>query len=215
MKRLLFSTVFLSFFSHFLFAQAYEGTTKYDKKTQRAIMIDYSFPPEAVENAFVQKMGELGYKPKEEKGLFNSDKGFLVFKSAYITEISDQAVDYIIKVEKKSRKEDDQSVLYMIINKGDQNVLEGMNAEGVTQAKLFLNNLLPDVEAANLELQIRDQEEKIAKSEKKLKGLKDDQESLEKKLRENSKDQEDTSKEIEAGKQALEALKAKRNPVSN
>lgn len=215
MKRLLFSTVVLSFFSHFLFAQAYEGTTKYNKKTQRAIMIDYSFPPEAVENAFVQKMGELGYKPKEEKGLFNSDKGFLVFKSAYITEISDQAVDYIIKVERKSRKEDDQSVLYMIMNKGDQNVLEGMNAEGVTQAKLFLNNLLPDVEAANLELQIRDQEEKIAKAEKKLKGLKDDQESLEKKLRENTKDQEDTSKEIEAGKQALEALKAKRNPVSN
>lgn len=178
-------------------------------------MIDYSFPPEAVENAFVQKMAQLGYKPKEEKGLFNSDKGFLVFKSAYITEISDQAVDYIIKVEKKSRKEDDQSVLYMIMNKGDQNVLEGMNAEGVTQAKLFLNSLLPDVEAANLELQIKDQEEKIAKAEKKLKGLKDDQESLEKKLKENSKDQDDTSKEIEAGKQALEALKAKRNPVSN
>lgn len=215
MKRSLFSIFLLLGISCILFGQAYEGTTKYDKKTQRSVMIDYSFPPEAVENAFIQKMADLGYKPKEEKGLFNSDRGFLVFKSAYLTDISDQAVDYIIKVEKKGRKDDDQSVLYMIMLKGDKNILEGMTVENVMKAKSFLNNLAPDVEAANLELQIQGQEEVIAKAEKKLKDLKDDQDNLEKKLRENSKDQENTAKEIEAGKQALEALKGKRKSGSN
>jgi len=210
MKRLLFSAIILVVFSNLIFAQAYEGTTKYDKKTQRTVMIDYSYPPEAVQNAFVQKMSQLGYKPKEEKGLFNSDKGFLVFKNAYVTQISDQAIDYIVKVERKSRKESDQSVIYMIMLKGDQNVLEGMGANEVSGAKTFLDELLPEVEAANLELQIKDQDDKIAKAEKKLKGLKDDQANLEKKLKENSKDQEDTVAEIAAGKQALEALKLKR-----
>ena len=54
----------------------------YDKKKQRAIMIDYTYSAEAVQNAIVKKMERMGYKPKEEKGIFNKDKGFLVFKNA-------------------------------------------------------------------------------------------------------------------------------------
>ncbi len=46
-----------------------------------------------------------------------------------------------------------------------------------------MNNLQPDVEASNLELQIKDQEDVVAKAEKKLKNLKDDQESMEKKIK--------------------------------
>jgi len=55
-----------------------------------------------VENAFVKRMEKLGYKAKEEKGILNRDKGFLVFKNAYVTDISKDRLDYIIKVERKS-----------------------------------------------------------------------------------------------------------------
>ena len=161
-----------------VFAQAYESSIQYDKKKQVAIAIDYTFPPEAVENAFNQKMEKMGYKGKEEKGILNKDKGFLVYKNAYVTDISPDRMDYIVKVERKSRKEKDETVLYLIMNKNGENAMATMEAVSVGQAKVFLNNMIPDIEAANLELQIKDQEEIVAKAEKKLNGLKDDQVSL-------------------------------------
>jgi hypothetical protein len=191
-------------------SQAYEGSIEYDKKKQQAILIDYSFPPDAVQNAIVQKMGKLGYKPKEEKGLFNKDKGFLVFKNAYITDINGDRMDFVINVERKSRKASDQSVLYMIMYKDGGNALLAMKPDDINKAKSFLHNMLPEVEAADLELRIKDQEETISKAEKKLKTLKDDQASLEKRLSENKSDQEATQKDIETQKQALGVLIGKR-----
>ena len=41
-------------------AQAYQGSIEFDKKKQQAFIIDYSYPPEAVENAILQKNGEYG-----------------------------------------------------------------------------------------------------------------------------------------------------------
>ena len=191
-------------------AQAYEGNTQYDKKKQPAVIIDYNFSPEAVENAIVLKLQRMGYKPKEEKGLFNKDKGFLVFKNAYITDISKDRMDYAVNIERKSRKQKDEATLYMIMLKDGGNAMSAMGAEDVEKAKSFLNNMLPEVEAADLEIQVKDQEELVAKSEKKLKNLKDDQISLETKLRNNKTDQETTQKDIEAQKQALGILIGRR-----
>ena len=192
--------------SFFAAAQAYEANIQYDKKKQAAIAIDYSYPPEAVENAIIKRMERIGYKGKEEKGFLNKDKGFLIFKNAYITDISSERMDYVIKVERKSRKASDESELYMIMMKGDDNALGKMPAFSVRNAKLFLNEMMPDIEAAYLEIQIKDQEETVAKAEKKLQGLKDDQASLEKKLQDNRTAQETTQKDIEAQRQALGTL---------
>lgn len=191
-------------------AQAYESNIQYDKKKQAAIAIDYAYPPEAVENAIIQKMEKMGYKGKEEKGLFNRDKGFLVFKNAYVTDISQDRMDYIIKVERKSRKESDEAVLYLIMNKDGENAIGKMESYDIGKAKSFLNDMLPDIEAADLELQIKDQEETVAKAEKKLKGLQDDKVVLERKLKDNEKSQDDTIKDIEAQKETLETLRGKR-----
>src|SRR5687768_520367 len=191
-------------------AQAKEGKIEFDKKKQEAIVLEYNYPAQAVENAIIQKMGKMGYKAKEEKGIFNKDKGFIVFKNAYVTDISNDRMDYIIKVERKSRKEEDESVLYLIMNKESENALAKMEAVNVGNAKLFLNNMLPDIEAANLEIQIKNQEEVVAKSEKKLKELRDDETSLEKRLKQNREDQESTQKDIEAQRTALEILMGRR-----
>ena len=193
-----------------VWSQAYEGNIDYDKKKQQAILIDYSYPPDAVQNAIIQKMGKMGYKAKEEKGIFNKDKGFLVFKNAYVTDISGDRMDILINVERKSRKASDESVLYMIMMKDGANALLTMEPGTINKAKSFLNNMLPEVEAADLELRIKDQEETVAKAEKKLRDLKDDQTSLEKKLQDNKASQEATQKDIEAQKQALGTLMGKR-----
>jgi hypothetical protein len=191
-------------------SQAYEGNIQYDKKKQQAIAIDYSYPPAAVENAIVQKMEKMGYKAKEEKGILNKDKGFLIFKNVYVTDISSDKMDFYIKVERKGKKANDESTLYMIMNKEGGNALITMKPDDINKAKSFLNNMLPAVEAADLELRIKGQEETVAKAEKKLSNLKSDQISLEKKLSDNKADQESTQKDIEVQKQALGVLMGKR-----
>jgi hypothetical protein len=210
MKKLYLLMIALSIGIVPLFSQAYEGTTQYDKKKQPAILIEYAYPAEAVENAFIKKMEMLGYKVKEEKGILNRDKGFLIFKNAYITDISQDRFDYIVKAERKSRKEDDESVLYLIIQKDDENAINEMDAYDVGRAKTFLNNLLPDIEAAKLELDIKAQEESLAKAEKKLKELQEDKINLERKLANNAKDQDQTIRDIDSMKQTLINLQGKR-----
>ncbi len=203
-------------FSASVFSQAYEGKIDYDKKKQDAFMIDYNYPAEAVENALIKKMEQLGYKGKEEKGLFNKDKGFRVFKAVYVTDITAGSMDYAFKVE--SKRKGKESVVYMVIlGKDGANAKTLFESSGVDKAKSFLNNLEPLIEEANLELQIKDQEELLAKAQKKLKDLKDDKESMEKKIKnlqddikDNEKAQDNQQKEIDEQSKSVESLKAKR-----
>lgn len=209
MKKICFTLLSVFVLQLAVSAQAYEGNTDYDKKKQPAFVIDYPYPAEAVENAVVKKMGRLGYKSKEEKGLFNKDKGFRNFKDAYVTEISSDKMDYVLKVESKGKKSD-AAVIYMIILKDGVNQKPLFDSYMVEKAKAFLNSLQPDVIAENLELDIIAQEDAVAKAEKKLRNLKDDEADLEKKLKNNREDQSNTEKEIQSKKEALEALKSKR-----
>jgi len=162
-------------------------------------------------------MEKLGYNGKAEKGLFNKDKGFRVYKNTIISEISDKSMDYVLKVDQKSRKEDDKSIIYLVLLKDGENAMSSLDGYDIDKVKSFLNNLLPDVEAANLELQIDKQGEVIVKSEKKFKNLRSDKEDLENKIKKlqddiqkNLKEQEDTQKDIENQRKALEDLKSRR-----
>jgi hypothetical protein len=199
-------------------AQAYEGSISYNKKNQQAFVIEYAYSPDAVQNAFVKKMESMGYKSREEKGLFNRDKGFLVFSGAIVPDIISAGMDYFVKVERKSRKDDNSAVLYMVINdKAGANVFSTFDADGISHAKNFLNNLAPDVEAANLELQIIAQQDVVTKAQKKLKRLQDDKTDMEKKIKKlqedsdnNVKEQGKAQKDIENQQKALDDLRAKR-----
>jgi len=199
-----------------LFAQAYESTIDYDKKKQDAFVVDYAYPQEAVENAIIKKMDQLGYKGKEEKGLFNKDKGFRVFKSAYITDISSNSMDYAFKVESK-RKGTESTIYMVIIGKDGNNAKSQFESSGIDKAKSFLNHLEPIVEAENLELRIKDQEALLAKAQKKMSDLKNGKDNMEKKIKklqddikDNEKAQEDQAKEIENQTKELETMKGKR-----
>lgn len=219
MKQVLFFLLTLSM-SSFVFSQAYEGSIEYDKKKQRAFVIDYHYSQEAVENAVIQKMGKLGFEGNEEKGLFNKDKGFHVFKNVFISDISQNSMDYMFKVEQKSRKEKDEAVLYLIIYSSGENAMPKFDVYDIGKAKSFLNSLAPDVQAADLELQIEAQEDAVAMAEKKYKNFQSDKEDMENKIKKlqddiqkNLKDQDDAQRDIENQKQILDNLRMKRNPV--
>ena len=120
---------------------AYEDKIEYNKEKQACLVMEYNFSQAAVENAVVARMNKLGFKGKEEKGMFNKDKGFRVYKDALIGDISPGRYNYIINVDRKSRKESDAAVLYLIIMKDDGNALSRLNTEELGNAKTFLNNL--------------------------------------------------------------------------
>jgi len=216
MKKTILFLILLNAVS-LVFAQAFEDKIEFSKKTQPCLVMNYDYPNEAVENAIISRMDKLGYKGKEEKGLFNKDKGFRVYKGIYIHEISSNRYDYILKVERKSRKESDQTVLYFFIQKDNDNIMSSLPAEDIGKAKSFLYNLLPDIEAANLEIQILAQEETVSKAEKKFRSLQSDKEDMEKRMKklqddikQNEKDQDDQQAEIESLKKILEDLRSKR-----
>jgi len=208
--RHLFTTLALIFF--FIYAaeaQSYEGTVDYQKKDEKAIIIEFPYSSSVVEGAIVDKMEKMGFKKKEAKG-------FLIYKNIILSEISSEPADYLIRVDRKSRKDNDASLVYLIVNRNDQNMIaasEDLNAG----SKAFLNNLSPELEAYNLEVQIKDQDAIVTKAEKKLKDLQDDNDNMQRKIKklqddleQNARDQQNQQNELERQKQILEAIKAKR-----
>lgn len=210
MKKLTLFLLGLGFTLTIFSQQAYESKVEYLKKTQETFAIDFPYPPSVVEAALVEKLEKMGYKAKESKG-------FRVYKGAIISQISSESMDYVFRVERKSRKEKDEAVVFMMVNKADANMMSLLDSDVKTQAKLFLNDMAPYMEAYNLEVEIKNQEEMVTKAEKKLSKLESDGDDLQKKLKklesdieENKKDQESQAKEIENQKQILEAMRGKR-----
>jgi len=220
MRKLVLFTIFLSI-SFLLKAQAHEGSVEYNKGKQACIVMEYNYPAEAVENAMRAKLLKLGYGGREEKGMFNKDKGFRVYKETTVGEISPNKYDYAINIERKSHKEADETVVSLVIFKDDVNALSKLSKEELEKVKSFLNNLLPEVEASNLELLIGAQILTVEKADNKLKTLEDDRIQLESKIKKlqeelekNIKDQEIQKKEIENQNRSLDALKGRRKTAA-
>lgn len=199
-----------SFLVSFSWAQPYEGKVEFDKKRQDAFLCDYAASPEAVDLAVMKYFQQLGYKPVEEKGIFNKDKGFKIFKDAYLTDLNGEKLDYLIKVESRTKKNTEGATLTFLVMKGFLNEKNDMKEDEIKKVKRFLSSLDASVQREYLELQIKSQEDQVIKSQKKLTALKAEQIDLDKKLQTNAASQQDTEKEISAKQTALEVLKAKR-----
>ena len=196
-----------------LMAQAKEGTIDYKKKKQQCFFINYNFPPEAVENALIGKLSRMGYKGRGEKGMFNKDKGFNVYKETTPTDISPGKYDYVVNIERKSKKESDETVLYLLILNNDVNALPLLSKEETRKAKSFLEDLTPEVEEAHIDILIAAQLGVITNAEKKMKQLQMDSVELQNKIVKlqeemlnNSKAQEAQVAEIVNQKKILEAI---------
>ncbi|HEY5966873.1 MAG TPA: hypothetical protein VIU35_02795 [Chitinophagaceae bacterium] len=216
MRKFFFSVIFLPvyFLSN---AQAKEGTIEYKKKKQECFFINYNFPPEAVENALIGKLSRMGYKGREEKGMFNKDKGFNIYKEATLTDISPGKYDYVVNIERKSKKESDETVVHLLIFNNDINALPLLSKEETRKAKSFLEDLTPEVEEAHTDILIAAQLGVITNAEKKMKQLQTDSVELQKKIVKlqeemliNSKAQEAQVAEVANQKKILEAIQTRK-----
>ena len=188
------------------YGQAYESKIDYNKTSQAAVVSEYKFSEEIVQKTLRDKLERMGYKIK-------STKGFLVISNAVIESVNSKPLEYAFKIERKSRKEKDITLLFAIVNDNEVNA----TADNSEKLKGFLSDLIPSIEATNVDFMVNEQYAAVVKSQKKLKNLQDDQNSMERKIRNlqddmkrNAKEQEDLQKEIVRQQEALNALKTKK-----
>lgn len=193
------------------FSQAHLTTVDYQKTMQPGVELEMPFSDKTVINTIINKIEKLGYKA-------NTSKGFTIFKGVVIRDISPNSLDLYFVAERKSRKEKDASILTMMLSSGFERFIgDSTNSKIIDNAKVFLNNLFTEVEAFDLELQVKDQDDAAKKADKKYNNLVEDGQDLQKKkiklekeIVENIKKQADQKAESEKQLQILETLKAKR-----
>ncbi|MBS1510142.1 MAG: hypothetical protein JST86_04830 [Bacteroidetes bacterium] len=193
------------------FAQSRTATVEYQKINRQAVVADIPFPEKTVRDAIDNKMEQMGYKGKE-------NKGFVVYKGVHLPDLGSDSYDLYFSADKVSRKDKDNSTLTLMISKGfDAFVSDSSDSRVISNAKNYLDSIKNMIAAYDLELQITSQEDVVKKANKKYDNLVDDGNSLEKKrkniekdIADNKKDQASQQTEIEKQKQILETLRGKR-----
>jgi hypothetical protein len=203
LMMLLFA-VFSQFHAHTQ-SNTTESSIEYHKGDKVAAVIELPYPPDVVEEAIKDFLAKKGVKDSKYKG-------FSIFRSTRMYDSDLNVHDLHFKVERKSRKEKDVSVVYLLVGRPGENV--GLRTKDdrykVDDGKGFLSNMAPSIEAYNLEVEIKNQDEVLKKAEKKMKNLQDEQKELQEKLEKNKKEQEKQTAELTKQKTTLEAMQGRR-----
>jgi hypothetical protein len=188
------------------YSQMYESKVDYNRTQQAAVVSEYNYPEQIVEKTLRDKLEHMGYK-------IRSSRGFLVISNATLSNISSKPMEYAFKVDRKSKKEKDVAVLSAVMIENGVNA----TAENTAGLKSFLTDLIPSIEAVNVDFMVNEQYNAVVKSQKKLKNLQDDQSSMERKVRnlqddlkKNAREQDDLQKQITKQQEVLDAFKTKK-----
>ena len=211
-----YSLSFFFFIAVIAFAQAPMKTTaEYNGQKYPCYITTFNLPPEETEKVVKERMKAQGYNPEKSKG-------FLVYRNVKLNDLDmDQNQDVIFKIDRKSRKEKDQSEVIMIAAKAGE-----IPSEKVKGAKIvaevttpvnsvaFLNSFQSDINLAAYNLELEKMTDDVAKAEKTQENLQKDQVKLEKKIKDlqddlvvNQKDQEKQTEEIARLRKLLEDKK--------
>jgi hypothetical protein len=190
---------------------AVESAFNFKKVMVPSLSMEALAPKKITEKAILDKLSARFGKSKGEKD-------FEVFKGIRIPEVGPDVYDMYVYTDKKSKKEDDKSIVTILISLGNENWISNTtNPTVIANAKTFMQSMLPWVAAGNLDKQIADAEDEYKKLTKKYDNSVDDGKKLEKKKADIEKDildnkTEQSTKKADAEKQrlAVEALKAQK-----
>lgn len=214
MKKLIFLVVVLIIAKSGL-SQAMLGKVEYQRNQQPSTIIELPYSVETLEGAIKDHLSNKGSKPVQSKG-------FMLFKNVQLALSDPSPSDLYFKIEPKSRREKQKSVIYMMVAKPNENVAtrSSEDVNGMQQAQSFLNDFEPIIETYSLNLQIKEQEENIKRAETKYTNLTNEQKDLEKrkksledKIQENINEQEKQKLEVEKQKELLQGLMSKKKPI--
>jgi hypothetical protein len=215
MKRMLFAVLALTLACTSVFSQsaATFGKIDYQKGEKQVAIIELPYKPDIVEGALKNKLQTALVKEQRLKGM-------QVFKGARLTSTDGQVADLYFRVDRRGGKEANQSVVYLILGRPNENVALRTpgDAYRLDDARNFLNGLPPVVAAYDLDVKIREQDDLIKKSEKTIRGLSDDQKiyekrikDLEEKLAKNRKDQETQTAALAKQRELYNSLISKKD----
>ncbi|HRO47590.1 hypothetical protein [Agriterribacter sp.] len=192
-------------------AQVGEAVVEFNKTKRTVKSMEVSDAPDVVEQAIKNKMLKLGYKAK-------TNKGWMEFKDVDDRSIAGERSDLYIKVERKSRKDKETSLVYFFASKPGNQATPVPFESNMLSEDGFYSNIVSYTVAERLERDIRAQEDITKKAQKKYDDLVKDQASLEKKIRDFQNDLEDNKKkqeaqvqEVESQRKILDQLLSKRN----
>jgi prefoldin subunit 5 len=176
--------------SAILHAQAIEGTVSFKKSKQSAAVIELPYSADIV-NASLNE-----YLSKKGRSKETDARGFTTFRNTQSLQGDSVNADLFFKVERKDKQSSITSLL--VTQEVSQTTAgNGVNNLNMEQAKSYLNDLVPIIEAYQLELSIKDQNDAIIKAESKYKAKANDVDDLMKKKANIERDIEESRKELE------------------
>lgn len=210
MKKILISALTI-FITALCFGQSRYIFIEFKDVQKPAIINELPFPEKTVSDAIKNKLEKAGYSSKETKG-------FDVYRGVKMPEIGPDNYDLYFKVDRKSKKDKEASVVTMMVSKGLENFIsEADDATVISKAKAWLDSLQTTAIAYDLELQIKEQENLVMKAEKKYRNLVNDGDDMRQKKKKLEQQIEDTDKqlmeqknEIDKQTQIFTTLKEKR-----
>jgi hypothetical protein len=202
------------------FAQSTPTSVKYNKATRPALILLVPYSEDIAEGTIIQKLNEIGYNPETKGALFwkkNTVDGYYVFKNVTLRNLNGQSVDLYFKVNRKSRKEEDQSYINMLVSRGEDRFVSSESDPLIFEsATQFLNGFMSHSASFKLNMDIQTQQSSLKSAEAKYVRLQEQDSTLTKKIREleetlknNRLSQEAQLKVIEGEKRKLETLKPK------
>jgi hypothetical protein len=189
--------------SSFVFGQAREGMVDFQKTKQPAAVIELPYHPDIVNAAMKDHLSKKG----KSKGV--ELKGFTMYRNTQPLEQAGTNADLYFRVERKSRQEKETSLVSLLLNAPKEGSEANVHYLSMEQAISYLNELAPAIEAYQLELQIKEQNERVIKAESKYQNLANETKDLEKKKADIEKKIEATMNEVNAQTSEIEAQKQK------
>lgn len=196
-------------------AQSSYTTVSYNKTSQPGLMLELPYNTDVSEGFIIDNLKKTGYDPETKGKLFwkqNKLNGFYIFKDVHLEGAKD-LVDLYFKVDQKSKREKNTSIIYLLVGK-QESFLSSSDEDTYNAARKFLNGFIDKSAAYKLDLDIKNQENVVKDAEKKFDKLRDDEKDINKKidqlqkdLRKNQEDQKNQQQTIENEKKKLEDLR--------
>jgi len=202
-------------------AQSVGTTIQYNNKMQPALVLEIPNNTDDAEATILSKLKQTGYDPETKGHLFwkkNKLDGFYVFNSVSLNTISELKLDIYFKVVQKNNDEKNNSTLYMMISKGNENFVSPENDPALWDSSMaFLNSFTAQTTAYSLEQNISSQENMVKDEQDKLTNLQKDEKDLANKIKQyeddlmsNQNKQKNQQQNIQTQSKMLEDLKLKR-----
>lgn len=202
-------------------AQSSSTTIGYNNNMQPALVLELPNNTDDAEGTILQKLKETGYNPETQGHLFwkkNKIDGFYVFNNVSLSALSTLKLDMYFKVVQKNNEEKNNSTVYMLISKGNENFVSPDNDPTLwDSAQMFLNSFVEKTTAYSLEQDILQQQAAVTDAQNKLSALQKDEKDLTDKIKKyqddllnNQNNQKNQQADIANQIKLLEDLKTKR-----